>query len=160
MTYLYKKILLTGVYRNLMFSYLRFKIPMKAILAVNLINVIGLNGGLPWRSREDFKHFQKLTLTPNRLGETPRLLAGFRTYETLLPLKGRLVYLDPRDGFFEDLDLIDWCIGGKKTYEKYASFFTELHISRIQDRSLGDTSYPDFSDLNPSCKIFEYNFDV
>jgi len=74
------------------------------------------------------------------------------------PLKGREIILDRREDYhLSDFDKY-WCIGGKKTYEKYCSQFTELHISRINDNTVGDTKYPDLSKLNPNCKIYEYNF--
>ena len=53
---------------------------------------------------------------------------------------------------------VDWCIGGKKTYEKYAPFFTELHISHIDNNDIGDVMFPNFIDLNSDCKIFNYNY--
>ena len=53
---------------------------------------------------------------------------------------------------------IDWCIGGKKTYEKYCHLFTELHISHINDNQIGEIMFPDFKNLNPNCKIFNYYF--
>ena len=55
---------------------------------------------------------------------------------------------------------IDWCIGGKKTYERFAQYFTELHISYINDNSIGDTMFPDLRNLNPNCKIFKYFFEA
>ena len=51
------------------------------------------------------------------------------------------------------------CIGGKKTYEKYAKYFTELHISHINDNQVGDTTFPDLKNLNKDCKIFNYYFE-
>ncbi len=48
----------------------------------------------------------------------------------------------------------------KKTYEKYASYFTELHISHINHNEVGDCMFPDLKDLNPNCKIFNYYFDA
>jgi dihydrofolate reductase len=122
---------------------------MKAILAVNNLGFIGLNGALPWRCLADFKHFKALTLGC-------RLLVGHNTANTLPPLKERVIVLDDRT-LYDNKD-IDWCIGGKKTYEKYAHQFTELHISHIDDNSLGDTMFPNLSGLNPECKIFNYYF--
>jgi len=64
-------------------------------------------------------------------------------------------------GFFEDLHLIDWCIGGAKTYDKYAHLFTELHISTIvNDYQAGDTMMPKLLNLNPECRIFNYEFTI
>lgn len=123
---------------------------MKAILAVNNLGYIGLNGGLPWHCKADFQHFKKLT-------ENCKLLVGYNTFETLPPLKNRVVILDKRGEILRDMG-IDWCIGGKKTYEKYASYFTELHISHIDNNMIGDTLFPDFRGLNPKCLIYNYYF--
>ena len=44
---------------------------LKAILAVNNLGFIGLNYGLPWTCKEDFKHFKnqlnKGTILPEKL---------------------------------------------------------------------------------------------
>jgi len=120
---------------------------MKAILAVNNLGFIGLNDGLPWRNIEDFKHFKLMT-------NGCKLLVGYNTNETLPPLRNREVMVDKRG----ELTFVEWCIGGKKTYEKYASHFTELHISHIDDNTIGDTLFPDFSNLNPDCVIYNYHF--
>jgi dihydrofolate reductase len=126
---------------------------MKAILAVNNLGFIGLNGGLPWHSKADFQHFKKLT-------KDSRLLVGYNTFQTLPPLKGREVVLCGRDMIDADvMDWgIDWCIGGKKTYERFASYFTELHISHIDDNTIGDTLFPDLRNLNSKCLIYNYYF--
>ncbi len=137
---------------------------MKGIIAINNLGYIGLNNNLPWRCSEDLKHFKALTLNCN-------LLVGYNTANTLPPLKDREVMVDSRDNndvswIVEGTDApklnreFDWCIGGKKTYEKYCHLFTELHISRINDNSIGDTMFPDLKDLNPMCKVFIYNFET
>jgi dihydrofolate reductase len=123
---------------------------MKAILAVNNLGFIGLNGGLPWKCKADFKHFKEMTWGGN-------LLAGWKTYYSLPRLEGRNIILANMD---LTLDGIDWCIGGKRTYEFYCNLFTELHISHINNNTIGDVMFPDFRNLNPNCKIFNYRFDV
>ena len=140
---------------------------MRAIIAVNSAGYIGLNNKLPWKCSEDLKHFKRLTNGCN-------LLVGYNTYQTLPKLENRRIQLD-HDEFLlmcerlKDADeelkfLADnvhncWCIGGKKTYEKYCHLFKELHISHINDNTTGDTLYPNFSNLNPDCKIFNYYFE-
>lgn len=134
---------------------------MKAIIAVNNLGFIGLNNEIPWRSSEDFKHFKKLTI-----GST--LLVGYNTFQKLPFLKDRNIVVDTRNSLEEKdnnedlwwLDEINWCIGGKKTYEKFCHLFTELHISHINDNTIGDCLFPDFRDLNKECKIFNYNFEI
>lgn len=125
---------------------------MKAIIAVNNLGFIGLKGGLPWkRCSLDFKHFKAHTL-----GTT--LLVGYNTHLSLPPLKERVIILD--DKYETNLKGIDWCIGGKKTYEKYAEYFKELHISHINDNTVGDVLFPDLRRLNPDCVVHNYFFEV
>jgi dihydrofolate reductase len=121
---------------------------MKAIIAVNNLGFIGIGDELLWKSSEDLKHFKKLTLNQT-------CLVGFRTYNSLPKLPNRVLIVDDRDDFTIGFD---WVIGGKKTYEKYCKFFTELHISHIDDNSIGDVTFPDLTNLNPECKIFNYYF--
>ena len=73
-------------------------------------------------------------------------------------MKGREVVIDTRGLWNPDIEVIDWCIGGKKTYEKYAHMFTELHISHIDNNYIGDVTFPDLSKLNSNCEIFNYMF--
>ena len=125
---------------------------LRAIIAVNNLGFIGLGNGMLWHSSEDFKHFKTMTL-----GQ--RLLVGYNTFQGLPPLKGRELVQDLRAKLIVDPETIDWCIGGKKTYEKYCHLFTELHISHINNNSIGDVTFPDLSKLNPGCKIFNYHFE-
>lgn len=143
---------------------------MRAIIACNSLNFIGLDNKLPWKCSEDLKHFKSLTV-----GQ--KLLAGYNTFNSLPPLKDREVFCDVHmnrafhildtdeikqktEDHLKILSQIDWCIGGKKTYEKYCHLFTELHISYINDDTIGDTTFPDLSNLNKDCKIFKYHFEV
>lgn len=122
---------------------------MKGIIAVNNLGYIDLNNKMLWHSKEDFKHFKEKTLNE-------KLLVGYNTFTNLPPLKNREVILDERERFI--VEGIDWCIGGKKTYEKYAHLFTELHISHIDNNSIGDIMFPYLKFLNSSCKVFNYHF--
>ena len=121
---------------------------MKGIIAVNSMSYIGINNELLWKSQQDMSHFVKQTLNQ-------RLLVGYNTSLNLPKLKNREVIVDERDKEITD---VDWCIGGKKTYEKYAKYFTELHISHIDNNDVGDIMFPDLRDLNPDCNIFNYYF--
>jgi dihydrofolate reductase len=123
---------------------------MKAIIAVNKLGYIGLNNTLPWRCSEDLKHFKRMT-------DGCTLLVGYNTASEMPPLPGRTVLVDER-GLDNDVSHIDWCIGGKKTYEKYQHLFTELHVSIIDNETIGDTEYPNFFKLNPDCKVIKYSF--
>ena len=121
---------------------------MKAILAVNNLGFIGLDDKLLWHSSEDLKHFKSLTINC-------KLLVGHVTLNGLPPLKNREIIPDLRNQLITD---VDWCIGGKRTYEKYCHLFTELHISHIDNDFIGNVSIPNFSNLNKECKIFNYRF--
>jgi len=123
---------------------------MKAILAVNNLGFIGLGDQLLWHNAEDLKHFKAMT-------EGATCLVGWRTNEGLPPLPNRELVVDLR-GEEIDPSTVDWCIGGKKTYEKWAPYFTELHISHIDNNLIGDVTLPDLKELNPKCKIFNYYF--
>ena len=121
---------------------------MKAIIAVNNLGFIGIGNKMLWNCPEDFKHFKENTMGCS-------LLVGYNTSLELPTLKGRELVIDTREEFnFE----VDWCIGGKKTYEKYAPFITELHISHIDNNNIGNVVFPDFTKLNSDCKIFNYHF--
>lgn len=129
---------------------------MKAIIAVNNLGFIGFDDGLPWRCSEDLRHFK------SNLKLWDKCLVGYTTYQGLPDkVKERLeLFVDLRDGEMTDKELsgIKWCIGGKKTYEKYCHLFTELHISRINNNSIGDTNFPDLRNINPKCEIYIYDF--
>jgi len=121
---------------------------MKAIIAVNNLGFIGKDNTLLWSNKEDLKHFKNLTTGK-------KCLVGHNTHKTLPPLYNRIVIIDSRE---EYITHADWCIGGKKTYEKYSPYFTELHISHIDDNQIGDTMFPELINLNPDCKVFNYYF--
>lgn len=123
---------------------------MKAIVAVNNLGFIGKDDTLIWHCKEDLQHFKAMT-------EGATCLVGWRTNEGLPPLPNREIVVDER-GAKIDPDTIDWCIGGKKTYEKWAPYFTEIHISHIDNNALGNVGFPDLTGLNPKCKIFNYRF--
>lgn len=120
----------------------------KAIVGVNNLGFIGIGNKMLWHSSEDLGHFKRMTMGG-------RLLVGYNTFWDLPALKGRELIVDNRGEFMTD---VDWCIGGKKTYEKYCHLFTELHISHIDNNSIGDVTFPDLTNLNPNCKIFNYHF--
>lgn len=125
---------------------------MKAIVAVNNLGFIGLGDKLLWYNKEDLKHFKKMT-------EGSTLLVGYRTAQALPPLRNRtLITFDRREHSSTHYYDADWCIGGKKTYEKFCDAFTELHISHIDNDDIGDVTFPNLSNLNPDCKIFNYHF--
>ena len=126
---------------------------MRGIIAVNRLGYIGLNGRLPWKSFEDLQHFKKLTMGG-------KLLVGYNTSNLLPKLPGREIIVDDDNNPNINYDEIDWCIGGKTTYEKHCHRFTELHISYINDETIGDMRMPDLIDLSEDCKVFHYFFNT
>lgn len=133
---------------------------MRAIVSINAAGYIGLNNTLVSPNPADLRHFRRLTMHSHKGNDMPMLLAGWRTIQALPPLTGRRVYCDKRGADLHPyLHLFDWCIGGRATYEKYAPFFEELHISHISDHTIGDVLAPDFERIvGADCKIFYYNF--
>ena len=51
---------------------------MKAVIAMNKLGYIGLNGSLPWKSSDDLKHF-------NDLIKDGTLVVGYNTFIKLFP---------------------------------------------------------------------------
>lgn len=123
---------------------------MKAIIAKNNLSFIGIDQSLPWRCKEDLKLFKQMTLNQT-------CLVGYNTFVTLPKLKNREIILDKRGELITEG--IDWCIGGAKTYEKYCHLFTELHISIINNNTIGDTMFPDLKNLNKDCKVYIHYFE-
>lgn len=125
---------------------------MKAIVAVNNLGFIGKGNTLLWKNTKDLSHFKKMTLGS-------KLLVGYNTYSGLPKLPNRSVIVVDRMEYSEaHYYECDWCIGGKATYERFCNLFTELHISHIDDNSIGDVTFPDLTKLNPECKIINYYF--
>jgi len=125
---------------------------VRAIVAVNNLGFIGLDDKLLWHNKEDLRHFKNMTY-----GST--LLVGYRTAMALPPLKNReLIIFDRREHSPTHYYECEWCIGGKKTYEKFCDSFTELHISHINNNEIGNVTFPNLYKLNTNCKIFNYYF--
>jgi len=128
------------------------------IIALSNNGVIGKNGVLPWHCPEDLKHFKDLT-------HRSSVLVGWRTLQTLPVLSGRTVIEDRPETFGIINNILKYntifVIGGKATYEKYCPYFSILHVSHVNvDVEDGDTLYPDFSNINPKCKIIDYYFNI
>ena len=125
---------------------------MKLIIAKNKKDYIGLNGGLPWKSSEDLKHFKKMTMGC-------KLLVGRTTYESMPKLPGRELIVVGK-GYYtleEALKLKpDWVIGGKMLYESTIELCNEMHVSEIDDKTIGDTLVPDLSKFKGDVHIYKY----
>jgi dihydrofolate reductase len=132
---------------------------MKMILAINKKMYIGLDGDLPWKRNcsADLKHFKKLTMGG-------KLMVGRVTYENLPKLKGRtlIVVGEGYNTLQEALDQKpDWVIGGKSLYESTVHLCNELHISVINDETIGDTSINLLKLISDTNAIIRWNtFDL
>lgn len=111
---------------------------ISAIVSVDNNWAIGSDNDLVVRNPMDLLWFKGFTY-----GKT--VLAGYNTYHSMPPLKGRHLVLDPKDEDSIELirhnDLV--VIGGAKTYKKYAHLVKELYIT-INDIIVphADTYFP------------------
>lgn len=125
---------------------------LKAIIAINKLDYIGLDNKLPWKSSDDLKHFKKMTMGC-------KLLVGRTTFESMPELSGREVIVVGKGYHTLEEALAknpDWVIGGKRLYESTIELCDELHVSEIQDKTIGDTLAPDLSKFNG--KVWYYKF--
>ena len=138
---------------------------MQAIAAMSENRVIGLNGGIPWRIKEDFQWFKSFTL-----GKA--IIIGRKTFDTLPPLKDRGIFVLARDnnpnlwrktgriienpfgalGSFisvDDIPLDGIVAGGAQIYELLLPHCEELYLTLVKGQFEGDTYMPPFEHLFP-----------
>lgn len=143
---------------------------LAAIAAMSQNRVIGLDGQLPWRLRDDLAHFKRTTM-----GRV--MILGRKTFdETGKPLPGRVSVVITRDpdwarpqfpqvhvahsiqdaislaedlcretmgqGALEDPDRCPIIIGGGTIYEKTLPGVTILDLTEVQAQVQGDTRFP------------------
>ena len=128
---------------------------MKAIIAINKKGYIGKDDKLPWKCKEDLKHFKNLTMGC-------KLLVGRVTYESLPKLKGREMIVVGKG--YNTLEQAleknpDWIIGGKRIYESTIHLCDELHISEINDETIGDTKIPEMKNFSGKKIIYKFDTD-
>ena len=109
---------------------------MKIILATDEKGGIGLGGGLPWRLRDDLKHFKKATA-----GGV--LLMGTRTALSMPRLAGRREIVVSRYGLRLE-DAIElwpdaWVIGGATLFEAAAPLAEEIWHTLVLGEVVADT---------------------
>lgn len=129
---------------------------ISAILHTDHAGLIGINGELAYRSKEDFKSFKKYTSKPNTL-----LVMGRRTYQECgnlpgrniltLSSKGNLLNGQPTDITIENCkeDLI--LCGGATVYNGYLHLCQEVVINFTKQECpplLGVYTYFDLDYLN------------
>ena len=126
---------------------------LRLLVAVNNNFHIGKEGGMLWRCSADLKHFKAMTLNC-------KCLVGRVTKDGLPPLKDReLIVVGTGHYSLEDAlaQEPDWIIGGAQIYRQCIDLCDEIHISHINDNSIGDTKFeiPE----NYKGKIFHYFFE-
>jgi dihydrofolate reductase len=148
---------------------------MKIIVAINKLGYIGKDGVLPWYSPDDLKHFKEKTKystclisrkTYDSLPESMKSPNDTRTY--------LIVSRDPNRGISLEQALLckpEWVLGGAEIYEQTLHLCNEIHISIINNETIGDVKFPHlygvsgdriyhgFGILGFKGKIIKYEFD-
>ena len=124
------------------------------IVAASANNVIGVDGGLPWRLPEDLRKFKEITM-----GKP--MIMGRATYESIgRALPGRKsIVLTRQEGFeaagcevvtsVEDAvaaagDAAEvMVIGGGEIYRQFLPTCDRIYLTRVQAEVAGDTRFPD-----------------
>ena len=127
---------------------------MEGIIAINKAGAIGLNGGLPWRCKDDLKHFKRLTMGKH-------LIVGRKTAEKLPKLKDRVLHIVTKDNPLEQILRLPFdfmVIGGASIYSQLLDKCDIIHVSLINDLSDGDTYF----ELTPKqkAKAIYYEFNI
>ena len=127
---------------------------LAAIAAVARNGVIGKDGDLPWRLREDLRRFKRLTMGG-------KLLMGRKTWDSIgRPLPGRESFVltrgnpDLPDGVerLSNLEEVEellaeggppcFCIGGAQVYALLLPLCDELLLTRVDAEVDGDVEFP------------------
>jgi dihydrofolate reductase len=149
------------------------------IAAVSKNGVIGKNGGIPWKLRDDMRHFMETTT-----GHP--VIMGRGTFESMdkRPLKDRqnIVITSQSDyeapGCIITLSLEDalskaaqdpFIVGGSGVYKEALDRAGMLYLTRVDTEIEGDTFFPDFdlsewqltnSEPHAKNERNEYNFTI
>ncbi len=127
---------------------------VSVIVAASANNVIGVNGGLPWRLPEDLRRFKELTM-----GKP--MLMGRLTYESIgkaLPGRRSIILTRRVDYQAEDCDVVTsvdaaiaaagdaaelMVIGGGTIYEQLLPISDRVYLTRVHTDIDGDTFFPE-----------------
>jgi dihydrofolate reductase len=127
------------------------------IVAASANNVIGADGGLPWRLSEDLRRFKEITM-----GKP--MIMGRLTFESIgKALPGRRSIVLSRQADFKpagvdvvatpeaalelagDVDEV-MIIGGGRVYEQYLPMTDRIYLTRVHTAIEGDTYFPEISE--------------
>ena len=124
------------------------------IVAASANNVIGVDGGLPWRLSEDLRRFKEITL-----GKP--MIMGRLTFESIgeaLPGRRSIVITRQANYEAEGCDVVTtmdaalelasdadevMIIGGGKVYEQLLPMTDRIYLTRVHADFDGDTFFPE-----------------
>ena len=127
------------------------------VVAVSANNVIGADGGLPWRLSEDLRRFKDITM-----GKP--MIMGRQTFESIgKALPGRRNIILSRQAAYEQVgcDVVNtpeealrlaggadevMIIGGGKVYEEFLPMTDRIYMTRVHTDVDGDTFFPEIND--------------
>ena len=135
--------------------------PLAIVVAMNPSRVIGVNGDLPWRFREDLRHFKRTTM-----GHA--IIMGRKTWDSIgRPLPGRRNIVISRNInlSIEGCDVVhsvqsaidlarqggDECpmiIGGSTIYAAALSSATKIYLTEVNTEVEGDTFFPELKNAD------------
>lgn len=127
------------------------------IVAAAANNVIGADGGLPWRLSEDLRRFKDITMGKPMImgrltfesigkalpGRRSIVISGQANYEAT----GAEVVATPeaaleRAGHADEVMII----GGGKIYEQFLPMTDRIYLTRVHAEIEGDTFFPEIND--------------
>ena len=142
------------------------KFNYRAIAAMAENRVIGNHNTIPWHLPEDFKWFKKTTM-----GQT--LLMGRKTFDSIgRPLPGRQTIILSRNQLsipntqtvntIESIESVAtsdtiWIAGGAEIYQLMLPKCSDLYLTRVHQRPVGDTFFPEFENHFELATVMESN---
>ncbi len=153
---------------------------LSIIVAASTNNVIGRDGGLPWRLPEDLKRFKQVTM-----GKP--IIMGRATWESIgraLPGRQNIVMTRRKDFAAAGCDVVAtldgaletagdatevMIIGGGNLYQQFLPKTDRMYFTRVHAQIDGDTCFPEFDESEwqlmdkaeyPADPEREYAFDI
>lgn len=142
------------------------KFNYRAIAAMAENRVIGNHNTIPWHLPEDFKWFKKTTM-----GQT--LLMGRKTFDSIgRTLPGRQTIILSRNQLsipntqtvntIESIESVAtsdtiWIAGGAEIYQLMLPKCSDLFLTRVHQRPVGDTFFPEFENHFELATVIESN---
>jgi dihydrofolate reductase len=155
-------------------------VKISIVVAASTNNIIGKDGGLPWRLPEDLRRFKETTM-----GKP--MIMGRATWESIgraLPGRQNIVMSRQRNFVAEGCDVVAtiedaltaagnaeevMIIGGGNLYQQFLPRTDRIYFTRIHSVIDGDTCFPELNDDEwrviaeerfPASPEREYAFDI